>query len=92
VCHRALAAADQVLAAAVEQTTQAAQQVLDGAETSGGGAGEAVRGDLTLPSVQAVQPGRHSGWHRWASIEHRLPQVETAGTRGTQPGVGPLLT
>jgi hypothetical protein len=92
---QALAAADQVLTAGVERTTQAAQQVLVGAESTGGGPGdsEVVQGDLpvpvSLPSVQAVQPGRQSGWHRWASFEHRPSQVETVGT---QPGIGPLLT
>jgi hypothetical protein len=89
--RRALAAAVQVLAAAVEHTLQAAQQVLVGAGTTGGGPGEVVQGNLPvpLPSVQAVQPRRQSCWHRWASFEHRLPQVESAGT---QPGIGPLLT
>jgi hypothetical protein len=96
---RALAAVEQVLTAGVEHSTQAAQhwQVRVGAETTGGGPGdsEVVQGDLpvpvSLPSVQTVQPGRQSGWHRlgWASFEHRTPQVETVGT---QPGIGPLLT
>jgi hypothetical protein len=52
------------------------------------GPGEVVREDLpvpvSFPSVQAVQPGRQSGWHRWASCEHRPPLVETVGT---QPGI-----